>query len=224
MPPRAVNLEDEAGLRSLADACQHFFPIRIPEVFTADFFPRKAARFFRSAAEVVNAGHVEVYVPAFGLDEIDDLWNVRADSREDFAIAHDPAVIANHVHLSKLPLGVGMAAVVIDRDRLRRCNGTDMRRDVRHLRGGLRDPLQVAALEPVFVQEPQNVPVAARLPGGDSGSLAVTEESLHVPGGEVVRHLPARLGIDMRVAADGIAADDQARHRMRAKPNGVGLL
>lgn len=213
----AIDLEDQALFRGLTDSLQHGFAVGMPEEFPGGFAAGEPVCFFAGPAEVVEAGHVKVEVPAFILNIIDDFRNVSAEAGAGSGVAHCGEGLFDLVDLACLPEGIGAGAVVVDADGLFGHQVADVAGGVFDFGGGLGDPVDRTTLQPVLVEEAEDVAVGAGLPGIDAVTGTVAKEALRVFGREVVDHLAVCGRVHMGVTTDGIAADDEAGDLVRAE-------
>jgi hypothetical protein len=159
---------------------------------------------------MLNAGHIEVDIPAFFFDIVHDFGDMRANAGQRTHIAHRLQRVAHGVDPARPPGDVGRAAVVIDGDRALGGYFPDVAAHIGVFGGSLRDPLNSASFLTVFMEDAQDMAVAARLPGVDAGAFTGGEELLDVGGREVIPHLGIGGRRDMGISRNGIAPNDQA--------------
>ena len=137
---------------------------------------------------------------------------MRAQTDLHAAVAHALEIVQHAVDLSFLPVAIRARAVMVDAHRSGGGEDADVLKDVVHLRGGLGDPMQLAAVLAAKELDPVEdaVIVAAGLHGIDARSLALAKDVDHLLGGVIVGHFAAHRLRVVRVAAKWVAADDQA--------------
>src|SRR6516165_8350469 len=219
---RRQELVDQARLPDLPHHTAHLGGVVREVRLTDGYHAELLLVLFRPAGKVVKGSHEELVRPALLFQSLEDRRIMGGDSGLDAEIVNFVDESLDQVELARPPQEVGGPAMMSNADRL------ELGHDVRALQHAVQDarrsagsiglhvpwrskanPLDPAPCVSNAWELPLHPLVVARLPSVDSRLLAVQQEFHDTLIREPFQHVLAVLLVEVRVAIEGIATDDE---------------